>query len=156
MQASWGAENKAPVPVRSGELYGEKGRWIVDNLESVPDVFTRAEPGVRGADDAKTKFYVKPYEHKGDVQGQSTKKPAEMDLQANGLHNGGFSTPGVMTMVRSCHPPKVVEFHILQVAQATAPLMMFAACLHPWPHLVTPRVAGGPRQGPHLAAAQGS
>ena len=100
MQASWGSENHAPAPVRSGELYGEDGRWQVTNGESVPDVFTRADPGVRGADDPKTKFYVKPYEHKGRVQKQTTKKPAEMDIQANGLHNGGMSVPDAMTMVR--------------------------------------------------------
>ena len=42
MQAAWGAENKAPTPIRTGELYGEQGRWLVNNTETVPEVFTRA------------------------------------------------------------------------------------------------------------------
>ena len=99
MQATWGAENNAPVPVRSGELYGEQGRWKVSMMESVPDVFTRADPGVRGADDPKKKFHVKEYTHEGPIQKQTTKKPAEMDLQANGLHLTGMMAPGKMTMV---------------------------------------------------------
>jgi hypothetical protein len=111
MQASWGSENGAPKPARSGELYGEKGRWKVNGIESIPDVYTRADPGVRGADDAKKKFPQKEYTHEGPVQKQTTKKPAEMDLQANGLHLTGMMCPGKMTMADHDHgmiwpPPK--------------------------------------------------
>lgn len=98
MQASWGQENNNPKPIRSGELFGEEGRWKVSMMESIPDVFTRADPGVRGADDPAKKFHVKEYTHTGAVQMQTTKKPAEMDLQANGLHLTGLMCPGKMTM----------------------------------------------------------
>ena len=100
MQASWGAENEAPKPLRSGELYGEVGRWMVPNTSSVPDVFTRADPGCRGADDAKTKFKVKEYVVEGEIQKHTAKFAAEQDLQPIGLHAGFFAHPDRMTMVR--------------------------------------------------------
>jgi beta-xylosidase len=63
MQASWGKEAHggpgALMPIRTGQLHGENGTWYVPNTCSVPDVFTRADKGVRGADDADTKFVTK-------------------------------------------------------------------------------------------------
>lgn len=98
MQACWGAENYAPGPQRSGVLYGEEGRWMVNNTESIPDVFTRADPGVRGADDADTKFYIKEHTLKGPIQACTHKNPSEADLLPNGLHSGVVAHPSRMTM----------------------------------------------------------
>jgi len=85
MQASWGAENGAPGPLRGGKLFGEKGTWKVSMECSVPDVFTYADKEVRGGDDPDVKFRTKQYVQKGPVQALSTKKPAEMDICANGM-----------------------------------------------------------------------
>jgi len=115
MQAAWGAENRAPAPCRSGELYGEQGVWKVSNVESVADVFTRADPGVRGADDPDKKFYVKEHLPKGQVQHHTHhKQPAQSDLLPNGLHLGVKAHPDRMTMNDHDHalvwpPPKGEE-----------------------------------------------
>jgi len=116
MQASWGAENGAPGPLRGGKLYGEVGTWKVSMECSVPDVFTYADKEVRGGDDPDVKFKQKDYSLKGPVQMQSTKKPAEMDILANGMSHTirTFSTPDVMTMADHDHgvvwpPPKGEE-----------------------------------------------
>jgi len=115
MQAAWGAENRAPAPIRSGELYGEKGRWMVPNTETVPDVFTRADPGVRGADDAETKFYVPERKPSDYVQCQTHHKHmAQADLLPNGLHLGVKAHTDFMTMNDHDHglvwpPPKGEE-----------------------------------------------
>ena len=101
MQASWGMENEAPTPCRTGELYGEKGTWYVPNTCSIQDVYTRADPGVRGADDPATKFKVKEYVHEGEVQKHTAKFASEQDLQPIGLHAGFFAHPDKMTMVRA-------------------------------------------------------
>ena len=100
MQASWGAENGAPRPARGGLLFGEEGRWKVSMECSVPDVFTWADKEVRGGDDPDVKFNKKIWNGpKGGVQGQSTKKPAEMDILAAGVTAAKtFSAPDTMTM----------------------------------------------------------
>ena len=100
MQASWGAENGAPGPARGGLLFGEEGRWKVSMECSVPDVFTWADKEVRGGDDPDVKFNKKIWNGpKGGVQGQSTKKPAEMDILAAGVTAAKtFSAPDTMTM----------------------------------------------------------
>jgi len=100
MQASWGAENGAPTPLRGGQLYGEVGTWKVSMECSVPDVFTYADKEVRGADDPDVKFPKKHYTGPSVVQAQSTKKPAEMDIVASGMnhHIRTFASPDVMTM----------------------------------------------------------
>ena len=116
MQASWGAENGAPGPLRGGKLFGEKGTWKVSMECSVPDVFTYADKEVRGADDPDVKFKQKDWSLKGPVQMQSTKKPAEMDICSAGMAHTirTFSTPDVMTMNDHDHgvvwpPPKGEE-----------------------------------------------
>ena len=98
MQASWGQENKQPTPCRTGELHGETGTWYVNNTTSIPDVFTRADPGVRGGDDASTKFHVKEYVRKGDTQAYTNKFPSEQDIQPTGLQAGMFAHPDKMAM----------------------------------------------------------
>jgi len=98
MQASWGAENHARQPERTGELYGEAGRWYVPNTCSIADVFTRCDPGVRGADDAKTKFHVKQYELLGETQGYTNKLPSQQDIQPVGLTAGAYAHPDRMGM----------------------------------------------------------
>jgi len=100
MQASWGAENGAPTPLRGGKLFGEVGTWKVNDRCSVPDVFTYADKEVRGADDPDVKFKQRGYYHKGPVQKQSMKKPAEQDINAQNMTHvmRSMSTPGVMTM----------------------------------------------------------
>ena len=100
MQASWGAENGAPGPLRGGKLYGEVGTWKVSMECSVPDVFTYADKEVRGADDPDVKFKQKKYTGPEVVQAQSTKKPAEMDICAAGMSGivRTFAAPDVMTM----------------------------------------------------------
>jgi hypothetical protein len=95
MQASWGAENGAPGPARGGKLQGEVGTWKVSMECSVPDVFTWADKEVRGGDDPDVKFKTKKYTGPAVVQGQSTKKPAEMDIAAVGQNVQTFA---VMTM----------------------------------------------------------
>ena len=60
--------------------------------------YASQDPGVRGADDPKTKFNQKRYIHKGDVQ-QRTSFPATQDLQATGLHLGGAAHKDKMTML---------------------------------------------------------
>eukprot|EP00325_Prymnesiales_sp_UTEX-LB-985_P006270 CAMPEP_0174707038 /NCGR_PEP_ID=MMETSP1094-20130205/9666_1 /TAXON_ID=156173 /ORGANISM="Chrysochromulina brevifilum, Strain UTEX LB 985" /LENGTH=296 /DNA_ID=CAMNT_0015905373 /DNA_START=43 /DNA_END=933 /DNA_ORIENTATION=+ len=117
MQAAWGAENKAPTPIRTGELYGEQGRWLVNNTETVPDVFTRADPGVRGADDPNTKFYVPQRHPSANIQHHTHhKQPAQVDLQPNGLHLGVKAHPDQMTMNDHDHalvwPPPKGEEHL--------------------------------------------
>jgi len=116
MQASWGAENGAPGPMRGGKLYGEVGTWKLSMECSVPDVFTYADKEVRGGDDPDVKFKQKDWSLKGPVQMQSTKKPAEMDILANGMSHTirTFSTPDTMTMADHDHgvvwpPPKGEE-----------------------------------------------
>ena len=89
MQASWGQENGAPTPLRGGMLFGEVGTWKVNDRCSVPDVFTYADKEVRGADDPDVKFKQRGYyKNKNDaveVQQLSTKKPAEQDINAQGM-----------------------------------------------------------------------
>jgi len=105
MQASWGAENGAPGPLRGGKLFGEKGTWKVSMECSVPDVFTYADKEVRGGDDPDVKFRTKQYVQKGPVQALSTKKPAEMDICANGMAHviRTFSSPDKHTMADHDH-----------------------------------------------------
>ena len=100
MQASWGAENGAPGPARGGLLFGEAGTWKMSMECSVPDVFTYADKEVRGGDDPDVKFPAKPWSGPSRVQAQSTKKPAEMDICANGMSQvmRTFSAPDAMTM----------------------------------------------------------
>ena len=100
MQASWGAETHAAInPTRTGLLYGEAGSWYVGNTLSCPDVFTRADPGVRGADNAEEKFTKKEYvATEMTSQAFTNKYTAEQDIQAIGLHAGTFASPDKMTM----------------------------------------------------------
>jgi len=100
MQASWGAENGAPGPTRGGKLYGEVGTWKMSMECSVPDVFTFADKEVRGGDDPDVKFNTKHWYGPEYVQSQSTKKPAEMDIDAANMFHSRhtFSAPGQMTM----------------------------------------------------------
>ena len=103
MQASWGREPHggpgALKPIRTGLLHGESGTWYVPNTCSVPDVFTRADKGVRGADDADAKYVTKEYLPKDiDFQVHTNKYEAREDLQACGLHKGTFAHPERMTM----------------------------------------------------------
>lgn len=100
MQASWGAENSAPGPARGGKLYGEVGTWKVSAECSVPDVFTYADREVRGGDDPDVKFKKKVWKGPQQVQHQVTKKPAEQDINAQGMIHivRTFASPEAMTM----------------------------------------------------------
>jgi hypothetical protein len=108
MQASWGSENNAPKPARGGELYGEVGRYAIASIESVPWFATRKE-----------RIAANKYTHEGgnmrkwdggkstegssNMQAQSTKRPAEMDVAPQGVKVTLGSKPGVMTMADHDH-----------------------------------------------------
>lgn len=94
---------------------------MVATSESVPDVFTRADKGVRGADDPNTKYKVKEYVvDSTTIQVNTANIAAEQDLQAIGLHKGSIAHPDKMTMVRifkhkqdsfaNCFGPVVIMF----------------------------------------------
>jgi len=103
----------APGPARGGVLYGEAGTWKVSAECSVPDVFTFADKEVRGGDDPDVKFNKKQWTGPVQVQGQSTKKPAQQDINAvNMIHaTRTYSSPEFMTMNDHDHgevwPPPV-------------------------------------------------
>jgi len=80
-------------------------------------VFTRADPGVRGADDPDAKFFVKPYLPKDNLQHHTHhKQPAQADLQPIGLNLGVKAHPDQMTMNDHDHalvwPPPKGEEHL--------------------------------------------
>ena len=108
MQAAWGQENGAPKPARGGELYGEVGRWAIASIESVPWYATRKERiaqnkytheggTMRKWDDGKSTM------GSNQLQNQSTKRPAQMDVTPQGVKVTLGSKPGVMTMADHDH-----------------------------------------------------
>jgi len=98
MQASWGLENNAPTPARGAELYGEKGTYMQASMESVPWYLTRAEKAA-----AKNPKKWDQGISSSSVTGQSTKRPAEMDVAPQGVKVTLGSKPGVMTMADHDH-----------------------------------------------------
>ena len=109
MQASWGAENNAPKPARGAELYGEVGRYMQSSIESVPWYLTRAEK-LAAKNPKKWDAGVSTT----NIQSQTTKRPAEMDVVPQGVKVTTGSKPGHMTMADHDHgvvwpPPKGQE-----------------------------------------------